>query len=64
MASDFAIAQFRFLKKLLLVHGHWSYVRIARVVLFMLFKVLFSLLLCTNFRLTFHFPGAEWYATA
>ncbi|KAJ7744516.1 phospholipid-translocating ATPase [Mycena maculata] len=26
-ASDYAIAQFRFLKKLLLVHGHWSYAR-------------------------------------
>ncbi|KAG2047798.1 ATPase, P-type, K/Mg/Cd/Cu/Zn/Na/Ca/Na/H-transporter, partial [Suillus hirtellus] len=25
--SDYAIAQFRFLKKLLLVHGHWSYAR-------------------------------------
>ena len=26
-SSDFAIAQFRFLKRLLLVHGHWSYAR-------------------------------------
>ncbi|TFK63346.1 phospholipid-translocating P-type ATPase [Pluteus cervinus] len=26
-SSDYAIAQFRFLKKLLLVHGHWSYSR-------------------------------------
>ncbi|KAH8825414.1 phospholipid-translocating ATPase [Flagelloscypha sp. PMI_526] len=26
-ASDYAIGQFRFLKKLLLVHGHWSYAR-------------------------------------
>ncbi|KAG0701783.1 hypothetical protein DFH29DRAFT_1079916 [Suillus ampliporus] len=26
-SSDYAIAQFRFLKKLLLVHGHWSYAR-------------------------------------
>jgi phospholipid-translocating ATPase len=26
-ASDFAIAQFRFLKRLVLVHGHWSYAR-------------------------------------
>jgi phospholipid-translocating ATPase len=26
-ASDYAIAQFRFLKRLLLVHGHWSYAR-------------------------------------
>lgn len=32
MASDFAIAQFRFLERLLLVHGHWCYRRIAAMV--------------------------------
>lgn len=32
MASDFAIAQFRFLERLLLVHGHWCYKRIAQMV--------------------------------
>ncbi|KAH7921381.1 phospholipid-translocating P-type ATPase [Leucogyrophana mollusca] len=26
-SSDYAIAQFRFLKRLILVHGHWSYAR-------------------------------------
>lgn len=31
MASDFAIAQFRFLADLLLVHGRWSYLRISKV---------------------------------
>lgn len=31
MASDFAIAQFRFLTELLLVHGRWSYHRICKV---------------------------------
>ncbi len=32
MAADFAIAQFSFLTPLLLVHGRWSYTRIARIV--------------------------------
>ena len=32
MASDFAIAQFAFLERLLLVHGHWCYRRIAGMV--------------------------------
>jgi magnesium-transporting ATPase (P-type) len=32
--SDIAIAQFRFLERLLLVHGRWNYIRAARVVLF------------------------------
>ena len=33
MASDFSIAQFRFLERLLVVHGHWCYKRIAQMVL-------------------------------
>ncbi|KAI4742762.1 phospholipid-translocating P-type ATPase [Aureobasidium sp. EXF-12298] len=28
--SDYSIAQFRFLVKLLLVHGHWNYIRICK----------------------------------
>ena len=32
MAADFALAQFRFLEELLLVHGRWSYKRISKVV--------------------------------
>jgi hypothetical protein len=31
-ASDFAIAQFAFLKRLLLVHGHWNYVRMCTTI--------------------------------
>ena len=39
MASDFAIAQFRFLADLLLVHGRWSYLRICKVRVSCLLKV-------------------------
>jgi hypothetical protein len=38
MASDFAIAQFAFLKPLLLVHGRLSYKRITRMILFFFYK--------------------------
>ena len=38
MASDYAIAQFRFLRKLLLVHGRWSYLRIAEMVMGFFYK--------------------------
>uniref|UniRef100_V5ESP9 Phospholipid-transporting ATPase n=1 Tax=Kalmanozyma brasiliensis (strain GHG001) TaxID=1365824 RepID=V5ESP9_KALBG len=31
-SSDYAIAQFRFLKRLVLVHGHWSYYRNANMI--------------------------------
>ncbi|KAL3620160.1 hypothetical protein CASFOL_035072 [Castilleja foliolosa] len=32
MASDFSIAQFRFLERLLVVHGHWCCKRIAQMI--------------------------------
>ncbi|CAO3574686.1 unnamed protein product [Mortierella alpina] len=38
MASDFAISQFRFLSKLLLVHGRWSYIRISEMILTFFYK--------------------------
>ncbi|KAI7856242.1 hypothetical protein BDC45DRAFT_63075 [Circinella umbellata] len=38
MASDYAIAQFRFLRKLLLVHGRWSYLRISEMVMGFFYK--------------------------
>eukprot|EP00271_Cylindrocystis_brebissonii_P001063 TRINITY_DN11308_c0_g1_i1.p1 TRINITY_DN11308_c0_g1~~TRINITY_DN11308_c0_g1_i1.p1 ORF type:complete len:1226 (-),score=383.78 TRINITY_DN11308_c0_g1_i1:67-3744(-) len=38
MASDFAIAQFRFLERLLLVHGHWCYKRIANMITYFFYK--------------------------
>ncbi|KAI1699210.1 cation transport ATPase (P-type) domain-containing protein [Ditylenchus destructor] len=38
MASDFAFSRFRMLKKLLLVHGHWNYYRLASVILYFLDK--------------------------
>lgn len=30
-SADFAIAQFRFLKRLLLIHGRWDYRRMSKV---------------------------------
>eukprot|EP00062_Callorhinchus_milii_P015953 gi/632966757/ref/XP_007899593.1/ PREDICTED: probable phospholipid-transporting ATPase VB [Callorhinchus milii] len=38
MASDFAIAHFKHLKKLLLVHGHWCYTRLANMVIYFFYK--------------------------
>ncbi|TVY81302.1 putative phospholipid-transporting ATPase DNF3 [Lachnellula suecica] len=39
--ADYSIAQFRFLQRLLLVHGHWNYVRISRYVLYTFWKEMF-----------------------
>ncbi|XP_063257950.1 phospholipid-transporting ATPase VD isoform X2 [Prinia subflava] len=38
MASDFAISQFRQLRKLLLVHGHWCYTRLTNMMLYYFYK--------------------------
>jgi magnesium-transporting ATPase (P-type) len=37
-ASDFAIAQFRFLESLVLIHGRWDFMRLSVVVLFSFYK--------------------------
>ncbi|XP_054265699.1 phospholipid-transporting ATPase VD isoform X2 [Macrosteles quadrilineatus] len=38
MASDFSMSRFKFLRKFLLVHGHWSYDRLSRMVLYFFYK--------------------------
>ncbi|XP_042562980.1 phospholipid-transporting ATPase ID-like [Clupea harengus] len=50
LASDYSFAQFRFLQRLLLVHGRWSYLRMCKFLRYFFYK---------NFTFTFvHF----WYA--
>ena len=50
LASDYSIAQFRFLERLLLVHGRWSYYRMCKFLRYFFYKN-FAFTLC-------HF----WYA--
>lgn len=38
MASDFAVPRFRFLQRLLIVHGHWCYTRLASMALYFFYK--------------------------
>lgn len=44
MASDFALPRFQYLQKLLLVHGHWCYSRLANMILYFFYKNAVSLL--------------------
>lgn len=37
-SADVAIGQFRYLRKLLLVHGSWSYQRISKLILYSFYK--------------------------
>jgi len=50
-SADVAIAQFRFLRKLLLVHGSWSYQRISKVILYFYYKN--TMLFMTQFWYSF-----------
>ncbi|XP_078255025.1 phospholipid-transporting ATPase VD-like isoform X2 [Rhinoraja longicauda] len=51
MSSDFAISRFKHLKKLLLVHGHWCYIRLANMILYFFYKnvTYVNLLFCYQF---------------
>ncbi|KDN45280.1 phospholipid-translocating P-type ATPase [Tilletiaria anomala UBC 951] len=42
-SSDYAIAQFRFLKRLLLVHGHWSYYRNGTMIVNFFYKEIINI---------------------
>ena len=60
MASDFSIAQFRYLEQLLLIHGSWCYKRIAHMVFcfLVLMKLIIFLLLIIGIQyihMTTHF---------
>jgi phospholipid-transporting ATPase len=37
-ASDYSIAQFKYLRKLLLVHGAWNYSRMCKLILYSFYK--------------------------
>lgn len=63
MASDFAMGQFRFLKRLLLVHGHWNYRRIGYLVLYNFYRnaVFVLMLFWYELLLTLLFPVLWWW---
>nr|KAG5711610.1 hypothetical protein BaRGS_016792 [Batillaria attramentaria] len=58
MASDFAIARFRFLERLLLVHGHWCYDRLAKFAGIMFYKSLISVWVLFWFQIFSGFSGS------
>ncbi|XP_046395531.1 phospholipid-transporting ATPase VD isoform X2 [Ischnura elegans] len=58
MASDFAISRFRFLERALLVHGHWCYDRLSRMVLYFFYKNATFVFLIFWFQLYCGFSGS------
>ncbi|KAJ8645003.1 hypothetical protein MRB53_006751 [Persea americana] len=65
MASDFSIAQFRFLERLLVVHGHWCYKRIAQMICYFFYKNIAFGLTLFYFEAYTSFSGQsiydDWY---
>jgi len=61
MASDYAIAQFRFLQRLLLVHGRWDYRRICKLILYSFYKNMTFALTQFWFNLFAGFSGQTLY---
>ncbi|XP_045133303.1 phospholipid-transporting ATPase VA-like isoform X2 [Portunus trituberculatus] len=59
MASDYAIARFRHLEKLLLVHGHWCYNRLARIILYFFYKNASFVLILLWYQLYNGFSGSS-----
>jgi phospholipid-translocating ATPase len=60
-ASDYSIGQFRFLCKLLLVHGHWSYIRVSKFTLGTFLKCMTFYLTQGIFQLWTGFSGTSLY---
>lgn len=59
MASDYAIARFRHLEKLLLVHGHWCYDRLSRTILYFFYKNAAFVLILLWYQLYTGFSGSS-----
>ncbi|KAI8985235.1 hypothetical protein BDB01DRAFT_843042 [Pilobolus umbonatus] len=60
-SADFSIAQFRFLKKLMLVHGTWAYHRLSKLIFYYFYKNI--ALYLTQFWYAFYngFSGSTLY---
>lgn len=59
--ADYAIAQFRFLQRLLLVHGRWNYVRTAKFILCTFWKVMFFYLPTAEYQRYNGYSGTSLY---
>lgn len=62
--ADYAIAQFRFLQRLLLVHGRWNYVRTAKFVLATFWKEMFFYLPTALYQRYNGYTGTSLYESA
>jgi phospholipid-translocating ATPase len=62
--ADYAIAQFRFLQRLLLVHGRWNYIRTAKFILCTFWKEMFFYLSTAIYQRYNGYTGTSLYESA
>lgn len=60
-SADVALAQFRYLRKLLLVHGNWSYTRLSKMILYSFYKTVTLYLTLFWFSFYNRFSGQTAY---
>lgn len=60
-SADVSISQFRYLKKLLLVHGNWSYARLSKMILYSFYKTVTLYLTLFWFSFYNRFSGQTAY---
>ena len=60
-SADFSIAQFKFLRRLLLIHGRWDYRRMSKVVLYSFYKNVVITLTLFFFNSLASFSGTSFY---
>lgn len=61
MSADYAIGQFRFLSRLLLVHGHWSYKKLAEMIPCFFYKNVVFTFTCFWYGIFNDFDGSYLY---
>ncbi|KAL6816090.1 hypothetical protein V8C40DRAFT_254445 [Trichoderma camerunense] len=62
--ADYAIAQFRFLQRLLLVHGRWNYIRTAKFIICTFWKEMFFYLPAAQYQRYNGYTGTSLYQSA
>src|ERR1700753_1070968 len=59
--ADFSIAQFRFLQRLLLVHGRYNYIRTAKFILWTYYKEMFFYMVQALYQRYNGYTGSSLY---
>jgi len=60
-AADYSLAKFKFLARLVLVHGHWSYHRTCYLAQYSFYRCFFFCMFQLSFNTVAGYSGASWF---